>query len=318
MGIGESAMIAVRDCTGVMPGEKVLIACDSERGFIGVPLYRAALELGAEAIYMEMRPRTRSGEEPPAIVAEAMLHSDVVIAPTVYSLTHTEARVRACANGARIATMPLTEGTKELIADVFSTGGMTADYFRMERQIGRLRRRLQGSRSARITTPMGTDIRVEFSGRDWHADTGLARNPGDFTNLPGGEVYVAPTGATGRLVVDGTIGDWGRADTPLELTIRDGACVGARGYRADELQALFDELGPEARHVAEFGIGMNPKARLRGILLEDEKAGNTAHLALGNDSGFGGTCRVPMHCDGVVIGPEIWIDGAKLDVSGYL
>jgi leucyl aminopeptidase (aminopeptidase T) len=318
MSIKDSAMIAVRDCMGVKPGEDVLIVSDTERDFIGVPIYEAALELGAEVAYMEMRPRTMSGEEPPGHVAEAMLCSDVVIAPTKFSLTHTKARINACSRGARIATIPLTEGTRGLITEMFSTGGMTADYRRMKSNIDRLLMRLKGARQARITTALGTDIVVEFGDRNWYEDTGLALNPGDFTNLPGGELFIAPVNANGRAVIDGTFGDFGLLDGPLELLVRDGMVIKASGSHADDLKMIFKSLGPGARTIAELGIGMNPKARLWGILLEDEKAGNTVHLALGNNAGFGGTCDVPMHADGIMTCPTIYIDGEKLDIGEYL
>lgn len=318
MGIKDSAMIAVRDCMGVKPGEKVLIVTDTVISFIGQPLYEAAMELGAEAIYMEMKPRTRSGEEPPEVVAQAMLCSDVVIAPTKFSITHTQARKNACARGARVATIPLTEGTRELITEMFSTGGMTADYHRMKLKIDSLHKKQQGTKTARITTRLGTDVRVEFDGREWHTDTGLALSPGDFTNLPGGELFIAPTSANGKLVIDGTFGDFGLLDTPLELTFRDGMVVDARGAHADDLMRLFEKLGQGARTVAELGIGMNPKARLWGILLEDEKVGNTIHMALGNNMAFGGTCDVPMHYDGIVTHPTVYIDGKKLNIGEYL
>lgn len=318
MGIKDSAMIAVRDCMGVKPGEKVLVVSDTERDFIGKPIYEAALELGAEAIYMEMKPRTISGEEPPEVVAQAMLYSDVVIAPTLFSITHTKARKNACERGARIATMPLTESTKELVAEMFTTGGMTADYHRIKQKVESLCDRQKGTRTAHISTKLGTDIEVEFGGRAWHTDTGLALNPGDFTNLPGGELFIAPTNANGKLVIDGSFGDWGLLDTPLELTFKEGMVTEARGSREDDLRKLFDELGPGARSIAEFGIGMNPKARLWGILLEDEKVGNTIHLALGNNVSFGGTCDVPMHYDGIVTHPTVYIDGKILNINEYL
>jgi aminopeptidase len=318
MDINNSAMIAVRDCMGVKPGEKVLIVTDTEINFIGKPIYEAAMKLGAEAIYMEMKPRTRSGEEPPEVVAQAMLCSDVVIAPTRFSITHTKARKNACARGARVATIPLTEGSRELITEMFSTGGMTADYHGMNEKIDRLHKKQQGTKTARITTKLGTDVSVEFDGREWHTDTGLALNPGDFTNLPGGELFIAPTSANGKLVIDGTFGDFGLLDTPLELTFKDGIVVKARGAHAEDLERLFDKLGQGARTVAELGIGMNPKARLWGILLEDEKVGNTIHMALGNNMAFGGTCDVPMHYDGIVTAPTVYIDGNELNISEYL
>lgn len=316
--IKKSAMIAVKDCMGVKAGETVLVISDTEINYIGLPVYQAALELGAEAIYMEMKPRTRSGEEPPKVIAEAMLNADVIILPTKFSLSHTDARKKASARGARIASIPLTEGDKELIEEMFSRGGMTADYHGMKKHIDSLFAWLKGSTKAHITTPLGTDLEVEFAGREWHIDTGLALNSGDFTNLPGGELYIAPTNANGRLVVDGTFGDYGLLESILILDIKDGAVVSAKGAHADDIYKSIETLGPRARNVAEFGIGMNPKARLWGIVLEDEKVGKTIHIALGNNSGFGGNCTVPMHDDGIVTNPTVTIDGKKLNIDEYL
>lgn len=316
--IKKSAMIAVKDCMGVKAKETVLVISDTEINFIGRPIYEAAMELGAEAIYMEMKPRTRSGEEPPEIIANAMLNADVVIAPTKFSISHTKARRDASARGARIATIPLTEDDKELIREMFGTGGMTADYGIMKKHIDNLLTWLKGSTKAHIKTPLGTDLHVEFLGREWHPDTGLGLNKGDFTNLPGGELYIAPTNANGRLVVDGTFGDFGLLDKPLTLDIKDNMVLEARGDHADELKKLFDLLGPGARNIAEFGIGMNPKARLWGILLEDEKVGRTIHIALGNNASFGGTCTVPMHYDGIVTNPTVTVNDRKLNINEYL
>ena len=270
--IKKSAMIAVKDCMGVKAGETVLVISDTEINYIGLPIYQAALELGAEAIYMEMKPRTRSGEEPPKVIAEAMLNADVIILPTKFSLSHTEARKKASAKGARIASIPLTEGDRERIEEMFSVGGMTADYHGMKKHIDSLFTWLKGSTKAHITTPLGTDLEVEFVGREWHIDTGLALNSGDFTNLPGGELYIAPTNANGRLIVDGTFGDFGLLDSIMILDIKDGAVVNAQGAHSEDLFKAFETLGQGARNVAEFGIGMNPKARLWGIVLEDEES----------------------------------------------
>jgi len=41
-------------------------------------------------------------------------------------------------------------------------------------------------------------------------------------------------------------------------------------------------------------------------------------MALGNDCGFGGTCTVAMHCDGIVTRPAVYIDGKKLNIEEFL
>lgn len=318
MTLQESAMIAVRDCMGAKPGERVLIVSDTERNFVGLPMYHTALDLGCEAMYMEMKPRTRSGEEPPKAIAHAMLHADVVLVPTKFSITHTQARKDASANGARIATIPLTEGDEKLLTRMLSTGGLTADYHKMERQISRILQKLKAGREARITTDLGTDILLDLRHREWHTDTGLALKSGDFTNLPGGEVFIAPFNANGKVVIDGTFGDFGLLQYPLELTVKDGFVTEAKGDKAEELNKLFDLLGPNARNIAELGIGMNPKASLIGVLLEDEKVGNTVHIALGNNMAFGGNVNVSIHYDGIITKPNLYIDDEKIILKDYL
>jgi leucyl aminopeptidase (aminopeptidase T) len=50
----------------------------------------------------------------------------------------------------------------------------------------------------------------------------------------------------------------------------------------ENLEKIFLKLGEKARQVAEFGIGTNPKAKIIGNPLEDEKVFGTCHFALGN------------------------------------
>lgn len=316
--VGRSAMIAVRDCMGAKPEERVLIVTDTVRKDIGIPLYQAALEIGCEAMLMEMRPRERSGEEPPRAISHAMMHADVVIAATRASLSHTEARKEACSHGARVASIPIQEEDREVVMRMFAGGGMTADYRRMERQIDRLYARLRHVREIRATTEIGTDIAFTFGDREWHRDTGIAHRPGEFTNLPGGEVFIAPYVSNGTVLIDGSFGDFGLVTYPMELTIRDGFCVGAEGEFAGDLERLFGLLGHNARNVAELGIGMNPKAKLCGILLEDEKVGNTIHIALGNNTSFGGSVSVQLHYDGIITNPRLLVDGEQLNLEEYL
>ena len=77
----------VMECFGVKSKEKVLIVVDtSTPPSIGGSLFEAAKNLGCEAIIITMLPRTRHGEEIPLPIAEAMKNSDVVIAPTTFSL----------------------------------------------------------------------------------------------------------------------------------------------------------------------------------------------------------------------------------------
>lgn len=44
--------------------------------------------------------------------------------------------------------------------------------------------------------------------------------------------------------------------------------------------------------MAEFGIGTNYKAKLVGLILEDEKVFGTIHIAFGNNLSMGGRISV--------------------------
>jgi len=88
-------------------------------------------------------------------------------------------------------------------------------------------------------------------------DTGIAHKPGDFTNLPAGEVYVAPVNAEGVIVVDVTMGRLGRLKTPLTIEVEGGMAYSIKGDRAKSLKDTGG-FGPKAMSLAEFGIGMNP------------------------------------------------------------
>jgi aminopeptidase len=81
---------------------------------------------------------------------------------------------------------------------------------------------------------------------------------------------------------------------------------------------MLDKVGKGARNIAEFGIGTNDSAKLSGILLEDEKVMGTIHLALGNNITMGGTFNVPIHLDGLVKKPTVWMDGKLIMKDGNL
>ena len=91
---------------------------------------------------MLIEPLGKSGAEPPLMVAQSMLAADVVVAATAHSLTHTQARKRACAAGARIATMP------GITVDMFAGGALAADYEKIAERTAKLADRLTNAKEA--------------------------------------------------------------------------------------------------------------------------------------------------------------------------
>lgn len=308
----EKGATKVMQCYGVKAGEKVLIVVDtSTPGSIGHSLFETAKNLGCEVILMTMLPRTRHGEEVPLPVAQAMLGADVVVAPTTFSLTHTQARINACKNGVRVASMPgITE-------KMMSSGGMTADYEEVNDIAIRLNKEIEKVRKIRVITEKGTDIEFDLDGCSWRMDTGMCREPGCSSNLPAGELYIAPRDANGVFVVDGSMSGFGLLDSPLEITVSRRYVTGIKGKNAKKLEAMLDKVGKKARNIAEFGIGINPEARLIGNVLEDEKVGGTVHIAMGDNSTFGGDVIAGIHLDGIIRDPTVFLDGKKFNLSKY-
>jgi len=300
----------VMECYGVKRGESVLIVMDtSTPKSIGESLFGAARDLGCEVMVMTMLPRTRHGEEPPPAVAEAMKNADVVIIPTTFSLTHTQARIKACEAGSRVASMPgITE-------EMMRSGGITADCNTINDIASGLIKKLGSARQVRVTTESGTDIVFDLEGCTWMMDTGLCQEPGCSSNLPAGELYIAPKNANGVFVVDGSMSGLGLLDSPLEFTVKERYVADIKGKYAKKLRAMLDKVGEKARNIAELGIGINPNARLIGNVLEDEKVGGTVHIALGDNSTFGGDVIAGIHLDGIIKNPSVFLDGEKFILS---
>lgn len=300
-----AAETAVVQCLGLEQGETCTIVTDDDRRPIGEALYRVARDVSANAVLVCYPPGNQHGEEPPDPIASVLRSADAFLAPTTKSLSHTRARSRATEAGARGATLPgITE-------DVFVTG-LDADYERIREYCNRVLEQVIDAEVIRVTSPQGTDITVRPGNREWREDTGIVREPGSFSNLPAGEVFVSPETADGRYVVDGTMMPHGRLNgRTLEFEVEDGYVthISEPAVRK-EVEAAAEDVGDAAYNLAELGIGTNMAVRsLVGSVLLDEKAGGTVHFAIGDDAGIGGDTDAPLHLDGIVKNPTVFADG---------
>ena len=309
-----AARIALRDCMKVSAGETVAIITDENKRNIGVAIWNVAKELGAEATLVEIIPRSRNGEEPPAPVAALMAASSVVLCPTTKSVTHTESRREACKRGARIATLPG-------ITEEMMTRCLSADYNAIAARSRRLSEILQTGNEVHVTSPAGTDIKLLRGDRYPKPDTGLYHNAGESGNLPAGETFFAPIegSAQGKIVFEAAVAGIGKLQNNIHITVRDGYAVEITGGAdASKLNALVDAVGKEGRNIAELGIGTNDKAQITGVILEDEKVMGTVHLALGDNKSMGGNVAVSSHLDGLILKPTVRLDGRVIMEAGTL
>jgi leucyl aminopeptidase (aminopeptidase T) len=76
------------------------------------------------------------------------------------------------------------------------------------------------------------------------------------------------------------------------------------------------EYSKNTRHIGELGIGLNPKARIVGNVLEDEKVLGTVHFAIG--SNYDQDALSLIHSDGIIKKPTVTVDGKVLMKQGKM
>ncbi len=170
--------------------------------------------------------------------------------------------------------------------------GLAADY----REVAEVCRRLVPLFAAAdvIDLTFSTGHACTFDigdGKPPQADTGLLP-PGlgaagtRIANLPAGEVYVCPDEAPGSRTA-------GEIPVPVDgevviVEVHENRIVDVRGSGAAVEKARSEIFSEPARcNIAEVAVGCNDRAVVRGIVLEDEKAG--FHWAYGRSDALGGT-----------------------------
>ncbi len=192
---------------------------------------------------------------------------------------------------------------------------MTADFKEIRAKAEALRKKFRGVKTVRLTTEAGTDIAFSIEGRAFDDD--ITINPGQMGNLPAGEIWCAPVehSMNGIIVVDGSIGDLGQVREPLTIRVKDGFITDLDSKDKALVKRVKELTGVdrEASLAGEFGIGLNPKARLTGLLLEDEKAGGTLHIAFGSNEDMpGGQNTSSTHRDFLFKAPSIITDSGAV------
>ncbi len=258
---------------------------------------------------------TKKADEKDIHIAERIIRRyskdvvDAVIALSKYSTSHTAFRdLLTRVKGTRYASMPLFEPW-------MLESSMNVDWKVLEKRTKKVASLLKGGRDVVINTPNGTDIRFSIKGRKVFTDTGILTKKGSFGNLPAGEVFLAPLegSADGQIVIE-----WAptrRLNSGLILRVEKGMVkdvIGEEPFKDELMKAL--RMNPLNSNIAELGIGTNDMASKPDNILESEKILGTVHIALGDNSSFGGNVRTPFHQDFVLFRPTLRIiynDGSE-------
>ncbi|MFH1460088.1 MAG: aminopeptidase [Candidatus Omnitrophota bacterium] len=290
--------------------ESCLIVTDKIKEPIARAFYEYAGAITSNVKICVMQPTKEHGSEPPPEVEKEMLDYDVQFLITDKSLSHTKSRRDASNKGARIASMP------DITEDIINRC-CAIDYRLLKNESQKLHAVLSNAKQIKVKTELGTDIVFDVGKSKWFGENGGSFDyPGAFGNLPEGEVSFAPENAQGTYVVDASFPGLGILDFPLYFEVAAGIVKNIRGKYAQTIKDRLDQAGFRAYCVAELGIGLNPKAKIIGIVLEDEKVKGTVHIAVGNNLSYGGNNDVPLHLDGVITKPDVYADDKKIMESG--
>jgi leucyl aminopeptidase (aminopeptidase T) len=216
------------------------------------------------------------------------------------------------------------------------------DYIKLRKDCAKVEASFKGAKTVNVQTDLGTDINVSVERREAKNDDGDFRKPGKGGNLPAGEVFISPKlgASNGVIVFDGsiTLDETLVLKKPVKITVEKGHVAEIEGGKEADLLRDYvhnagerpyqmvqkgeitigkaKEYSKNATNLGELGIGLNPKAKIVGNVLEDEKVLGTVHFAIG--SNYDQDALALIHSDCIVKKPTITIDGKALMKKGKM
>ena len=331
----EGALQIVKYCLGLAPNQQLVILADESTIEPSVALAEAADALGvAQTVFLV------------PISVQRRIPAQVDLSWLIQKAAREARAILTCVN-ARPSCLPFRQRILETHwtahTRIGHMPGVTCEILKLANvDFGQLVRNCSC-----VETVLARGRTLEFVSRDrsgqahsltadiggWErlpvASDGLI-NDGAWGNVPSGETYIAPIEGTaeGTIVINGSIpGMVINTDSELVLTFERGRLTRVEPAGSPATRWLYETQINKAQaagdlewsNLAEIGIGLNPAVtRLSGNMLFDEKAGGTAHIALGTNVYMGGMVYSTIHCDMVVRQPTLLVDGKVLLKEGIL
>jgi aminopeptidase len=195
------------------------------------------------------------------------------------------------------ATAPLTAFAKRYgfrgatlhgVNETILNSGLAVDYDEVSRNAEKLRLGMTKADWVEIDFVCNGEkhtLHLDLAKQEAQKSHGLCRGGPDIANLPAGEIYYVPTGASGKFPLkyeDGTIG---------LMTVRGGRIVGVDLIRGNqqtiEEHRLKIATDPVTGEIGELGFGTQ-LLPVSGRDIQDEKILGTLHVATGRSDHLGG------------------------------
>jgi 2,5-dihydroxypyridine 5,6-dioxygenase len=298
--------VLLTTCSNCKKDENLLFVTDPTSFSVAQKMWKEASDFPNKSIIM-MDERTMHGQDPNRMVASAMNSADVIFGITKFSLYHSRARKDAVAHGSRFVNMV------DYKVSMLTTGGLFVDFKTQGKVCSYLKDAMIGD-TISITSKRGTNFSASITGRKTVPQYARSLKKGDSSSPPDIECAIGAIEGTanGVVYIDGSIPypSLGLITDEIKLVIKDSRIVSITGgNQAEELSRILQGFGDDNIYiVGEIGIGLNPKCKLNGNMLEDEGCAGTMHFGFGNDTGFQGIINCPYHLDMVLKTPTIIID----------
>lgn len=320
------AQQAVLKCIRLQPGENVVLITDKECLEIGKALEDVVKQVPASITTFVMEdfgPRSQDGTNPlkfPDVIAKALQTADV----SIYAASGKRGELKSF----RTPMLEVIDAKPDLrhahminITKEVMEQGMSTDYDKIQHLSARVHEIVKKAKRIRVTSPAGTDFTVTLNPSwTWIISDGRVV-PGQWKNLPDGEVFTCAESAEGVAVIDGCLGDYfselGTCDTfPVTIHMKDGKVTSLRCEARPELEKELNEYirqDENASRIGEFAIGTNVGLdRIIGNLLQDEKFPGV-HIALGH--GYPEKTGSPWHSNAHI---DLVMRKVTIDVDGQI
>jgi len=302
-------------CDVIHPKDKVLVIADDDGKsmWLGYLCLGTIKAMGSEANLIVMDPPEQRAAEPPITVSAAMKTVNVCVRVSDKApLVHTTARKEASALGVRYCPI-------EIPVEEIKMGASAKEVKLIKERTEKLAEVLGKSKTARVTTPEGTDLTVSIAGRP---PVPLHPLSPVVAGIPAyAEAAVAPIEGTaeGKIVVDIAFIDWCcLLREPMHLTVKKGKVVDIKGYQpeVEKVSKVLDTY-ENANNIGELGIGTSHTIPLPiyGIRRDAARIG-TAHFALGRNNDIGGNTLSEIHWDMLMSQATVEFDGKVVLKAG--
>ncbi len=341
--LAHAARVALAGCLRLERGERAVIVTNPcpEVAAIARALYDAALELQARPTLIFQPPKSQLDFAEEAVYAALTSRPEAVISVSEEKLGKDRAGIASPFSSRERSYDSLFHyllyGEKclrsfwspRVTREIFMET-VPIDYARLAEQCRAVKETLDGAREVHVESPAGTNLTVGLRGRRAMTDDGDFSRPGAGGNLPAGETFISPENgcSEGVVVFDGSVALHEGAVVPrspirvevaggLVADIRGGPEAGALLEAIEKAERQAREMGRQgelaseraelyarnARNLGELGIGLNPKARVTGNMLNDEKVCGTCHIAVGHN--YDEDAPALIHLDGLIREPTI-------------